>query len=108
MLAVAAFGIGELISDFWDLEGLDANLRIDNVLKESVLYVASRFGHDWVVQRLLERGANISIECGYFGDALQVATHYGFEGTMRLLLENGAEANTQRGFWGSADRKSVV
>lgn len=102
MLAAAAFGIGELISDFWDLEGLDANLRIDNVLKESVLYVASRFGHDWVVQRLLERGADISIECGYFGDALQVATHYGFEGTMRLLLENGAEANTQRGFWGSA------
>jgi ankyrin repeat protein len=55
-----------------------------------------------VVKCLLETGADINFQGGYYGNALQAASHHGHQEVVELLLENGAEINGQGGYFGNA------
>ncbi|KIX01605.1 uncharacterized protein Z518_09331 [Rhinocladiella mackenziei CBS 650.93] len=63
---------------------------------------ASQFGHEKVMQMLLDRGAEINAQGGGYGNALQAASHGGHEKIVRILLDRGVEINAQGGFYGNA------
>jgi hypothetical protein len=66
------------------------------------LQAASRGGYVIFVQLLLEKGAEVNAQGGYWGNALQAASSGGHEAVVRLLLEKGADVNAQGGEWGNA------
>jgi hypothetical protein len=49
----------------------------------SALYAA---GHDQIIQRLLEKGADVNAQCGYYGSALQTASCEGHDQIVRRPL----------------------
>ncbi|KIK64486.1 hypothetical protein GYMLUDRAFT_415104 [Collybiopsis luxurians FD-317 M1] len=51
-----------------------------------------------VVQLLLENGADVNAQGGFYGNALQAAEN---EAVVKLLLEYGADVNAQGGFYGN-------
>ena len=55
-----------------------------------------------VVELLLNKGANVNYQGGYFGNALQAASHAGNIPVVRLLLCRGANVNAQGGKLGNA------
>jgi ankyrin repeat protein len=61
------------------------------------LQAAASGGHTDIVRLLLNHGASINTDHGYFGDALQAASFGGFESTVKVLLDNGAIINTKHG-----------
>jgi hypothetical protein len=68
-----------------------------------LLYAVSLHGYYELVQIiLLEKGANVNAQGGYYGSALQAASAQGHEAVVALLLENGADANMQGGWYGNA------
>lgn len=46
---------------------------------------------------LLEKGAKINAQGGYYGNALQAAIYQENAGIVELLLERGAKVNAQKG-----------
>lgn len=66
------------------------------------LQIAAANGNESLMQLLLDRGADINIQGGYFGSALQAAVINGNESHVQLLLDRGADVNIQGGFHGSA------
>jgi ankyrin repeat protein len=54
------------------------------------------------VTLLLEKGADVNAQGGYYGNALQAAANGGHESVVTLLLENGADVNAQGGYYGNA------
>lgn len=101
MMAAAAFGVGAIVAELWETPGLNPNLRAEDHNGTPALQLASRYGHEWVVRKLLERGADPSLRGGYYGDSLQAAAYHGHTGIVKLLLEKGASCDTQQGYWGS-------
>jgi hypothetical protein len=61
------------------------------------LVIASLFGHNTVVQLLLDRGADVNAQGGEYGNALQAASAEGHELVVKLLLNKGADVNAQGG-----------
>ena len=59
------------------------------------MQAASIGDHTFIVQLLLDQGADVNAQGGLFGGALQAASAGGREGIVRLLLDRGAEANGQ-------------
>ena len=55
-----------------------------------------------VLQILLENGANINAESGFYGNALSGASFIGHVEVVRLLLENGANVNAKGGYYRNA------
>lgn len=55
-----------------------------------------------VVEILLDNGADVNIQGGYYGNALQAASHIGNEKVVKMLLENGADVKAPGGYYGSA------
>lgn len=102
MIAAAAFGVGTIVSELWDASSLNPNLTAEDNYGSTALYIASAFQQEWVVQKLLECGADSFQAGGRFGDSLQAAAVYGNIGIFKLLLVNGAKYDTQLGHWGSA------
>ncbi|KAJ5899266.1 hypothetical protein N7495_004010 [Penicillium taxi] len=51
---------------------------------------------------LLERGADVNAQDGYYGHALQAACSKGHDKIAQMLLEQGADVNSQGGFHGNA------
>ena len=47
-----------------------------------------------MVQILLDTGADVNAQGGYFGNALQAASTKGYEEVVQILLENGADVDT--------------
>ena len=47
-----------------------------------------------MIQLLLNKGADINAQGGYYDSALQIASFQGNEAVIRLLLNEGADANT--------------
>ncbi|KAK7031953.1 ankyrin [Favolaschia claudopus] len=66
------------------------------------LKAAACDGHERIVQLLLESGAEVNVQGGYYGTALQAAAINGSENIMQMLLDRGAEANIEGGEYGSA------
>ena len=55
------------------------------------LVITSLFGHDTVVQLLLDKGTDVNAEGGYYGNALQAASFRGHEQVVKMLLDKGAK-----------------
>jgi ankyrin repeat protein len=55
-----------------------------------------------VVEILLENGADVNAQGGYYGNALQAASHIGNEKVVKMLLQYGANVNVQGGYYGNA------
>ncbi|KAL5114259.1 hypothetical protein ACEQ8H_007868 [Pleosporales sp. CAS-2024a] len=51
---------------------------------------------------LLDAGANVNAQGGYYSNALQAALTYGYKDIVELLLDRGAHVNAQGGFYGNA------
>ena len=58
------------------------------------------------MQLLLDKGAHVNMQHGYYGNALQAAAQHGAEHAsleaIQLLLDKGTDANAQGGFYGNA------
>jgi hypothetical protein len=68
-----------------------------------LLYAVSFHGYYELVQIvLLEEGADVNAQGGYYGNALQAASYRGDEWVVAQLLEKGADVNTQGGEFGNA------
>ncbi|KAJ7019718.1 ankyrin repeat-containing domain protein [Mycena alexandri] len=66
------------------------------------IIVASNYGHFQMTQLLIEHGANVNAQGGYFGSALQAASVRGHINIVQLLIEQGANVNAQGGVYNSA------
>ncbi|KAK2604011.1 hypothetical protein QQS21_003847 [Conoideocrella luteorostrata] len=51
---------------------------------------------------LIDKGADVNAQGGYYGNALQVASYKGHQEIVQLLLEKGADVNAQGGYHGNA------
>jgi ankyrin repeat protein len=72
------------------------------------LVIASLFGHDTVVHLLLDKGADVNAQGGYYGNALQAASFGGHEQVVKMLLDKGANVNAQAGDYGNALQAASV
>jgi ankyrin repeat protein len=59
-------------------------------------------GHFRALQCLLDYGAEVNIETGYYGHALQAASVKGYEPSVKLLLQHGAQVNACSGHFCTA------
>ncbi|GAB1317179.1 NACHT domain-containing protein [Madurella fahalii] len=66
------------------------------------LYFASLSGLIAVAQMLLEKGADVNIQGGHYGNALQAASFKGYNKIVQILLDKGADVNIQGGAYGNA------
>jgi hypothetical protein len=66
------------------------------------LYYAALYGLGEVTRLLLDAGADINAQGGFYGSALQAASEGGHEAVVRLLLDKDADVNIQGGQFGSA------
>ncbi|KAJ7253929.1 ectomycorrhiza-induced ankyrin-domain/NACHT-domain-containing protein [Mycena rebaudengoi] len=66
------------------------------------LYVAACLGIGRIVWELVENGANVNAQGGYYGNALYAASCRGAIEIVHLLLESGADVNAQGGEYGNA------
>jgi len=71
-------------------------------LEEEVLRETSFGGHKQAVKLLLDGGADVNAQGGYYGNALQAASSNGKEAVVKLLLDTGADVNAQGGEYGNA------
>ncbi|KAJ5477775.1 hypothetical protein N7530_003284 [Penicillium desertorum] len=63
---------------------------------------ASTRGHKETVQLLLDQGADVNAQGGWYGNALQAASAGGHKETVKLLLDQGADISAQGGCYGNA------
>jgi ankyrin repeat protein len=68
----------------------------------NALQAASAQGYKAVVRLLLDKGADVNVQCGQYGNALQAASYGGHEAVVRLLLSKDADVNAQGGMYGNA------
>ena len=78
------------------------DLLIDKVKVHSPVYYAAVADLERLVYNLLEQGAEVNAQGGYFVNALQAASYKGHEAIVKVLLEKGAEINAQEGYYGNA------
>jgi ankyrin repeat protein len=64
--------------------------------------VASSGGHEAVVKMLLNKGSEVNVQGGCYGNALQAASFRGHEAVVKMLLNKGAKVNAQGGDYGNA------
>ncbi|KAF7368010.1 Ankyrin [Mycena sanguinolenta] len=78
-----------------------------HVLYGTALHAASFRGRESIVTLLIEMGADINIQGGYFGTALIAASHGGHQHVVQLLLENGADINAVGEVCGTALQAAI-
>jgi hypothetical protein len=66
------------------------------------LYYAALLGLGIVARMLLNKGADVNAQGGYYGNALQAALYRGHEQVVKMLLNKGADVNAQGGHYGNA------
>ena len=95
LLAASAFGFNKIISDWWETAVFDVETRNKDI---SLLQIVAENGHLSIIIILLNKGADVKAQGGYYGNALQAASRYGHEKMVQLLLSKGADVNAQGGF----------
>ena len=66
------------------------------------LYYATLYGLGEVTRLLLNGGADVNAQAGWYGNALQAASSGGYEQVVKLLLDKGANVNAQGGEYDNA------
>jgi len=95
--------LGELSACRWLLEnGYDIDDPSGLCRLGDPLQAAALGNHTEIVQLLLDEGAPVNTDHGYFGDPLQAAAFGGGIETVRLLLEKEPVINTEHGEYGNA------
>jgi len=88
----------------YDLErpwqGSDMMRRLNNI--HPPLYYASFAGLIRSVKSILDKGADVNAQGGYYGNALQAASEGGYDQVVQILLAKGADVNAQGGHYGNA------
>ncbi|OQE41042.1 hypothetical protein PENCOP_c005G03906 [Penicillium coprophilum] len=79
-------------------EGVNLDTRGDR----GALQAASLGSYEGVVEILLEAGADVNAQGGYYGNALQAAAYNGSSETVQILLGASADVNAQAGEFGNA------
>ena len=51
---------------------------------------------------MIQRGANINFESGYYGSALQTAIYRGHDSIVQMLLDFGADPDLGSAYYGNA------
>ena len=96
-----AFGLSKFLKDpalsIMELNQLQKSGRYDYTL----LLFAVDGGYDQIIQLLLDQGADINAQGGYYGNALQSALRSGYDKVVQMLLDKGANINAQGGFYGT-------
>ena len=71
----------------------DATYERGKVSGFTLLIAAARYGHERVVDLLLQRGAEVNLQDSDSWTALMYAARYGHERVVELLLQHGADVN---------------
>jgi ankyrin repeat protein len=79
---------------------IEVNEIDDNGL--APIYYGTVSGNAAIVRMLVERGADVKAQGGYYGNALQAAAFGGHKSIASLLLEYKADVNAQGGSYGNA------
>ena len=82
----------------WNQPNITEGLKI----VASPLYYSSLVGLIESVRLLLEKGADVNAQGGFYGNALQAASYGGHDQLVQRLLEKGADVNAQGGWYGNA------
>jgi serine/threonine protein kinase len=81
---------------------LYAHHRQVNLQQDTALINAVKNGDFGEVRRLLNMGADVNAQGGFYGNALQAASFGGNEAIVRLLLDKGVDVNAKGGYFGNA------
>jgi hypothetical protein len=102
-LYVASFnGLTEIVDLLLFKASADVNAQDGEYGTASALQAAASRGYDKTVELLLDRGADINAEGGFYGTALQAASGESHDRTVELLVDRGADVNAQGGYYGTA------
>ena len=74
----------------------------------SPLYYASLAGITEASYVLLEMGADVNAQGGYYGNALEAASYKGHDAIAKQLIDKGADVNAQGGHHGNALQAASV
>jgi ankyrin repeat domain-containing protein 50 len=77
----------------WLLDSRGADSNAQGGSYGNALNVASYYGHQGIVELLLERGVDVNAQHESHGTALRLASYFGHRGIVELLLERGADVN---------------
>ncbi|CAA9959481.1 Arp Ankyrin repeat protein [Pyrenophora teres f. maculata] len=66
------------------------------------LYYATMLGFSTITRLLLDKGADVNVQGGLYGNALQAASLQGHEQVVKMLLDKGADVNAQGGHYSNA------
>ncbi|KAH7154419.1 ankyrin repeat-containing domain protein [Fusarium sp. MPI-SDFR-AT-0072] len=89
LFLAAVFGIDGLLTFLSESES-DIDWDQRNDLGHTALYLAVATGHLSTVTSLIEKGAELNVECGAYGSPLHVACFRGYQEILERLLQNGA------------------
>ncbi|KAF4503620.1 ankyrin 1 [Fusarium agapanthi] len=91
LFLAAVFGIDGLLAL---IAGSESDIGWDqrNGLGHTALYLAVATGHLSTVTALIEKGAELNVECGAYGSPLHVACFRGYQDIVEKLLQHGASS----------------
>ncbi|KAG9764079.1 hypothetical protein KCU73_g1119, partial [Aureobasidium melanogenum] len=94
--AACVFGLDGILNEFEmnTLGQIDWDRK--NSLNQTGLYLAAAMGHERIIRKLLQHGADINAECPKRGNPVAAACFVGHLTSVRLLLENGASVPTSK------------
>jgi ankyrin repeat protein len=106
VFAVCKFGFDWILSR-WLMNGC-VKTDLENLNKDSLLYIASGNGQTGAVTVLVKAGADVNHLNGNRGTALQIAAAGGFRSIVEVLLEHGADVNLVAGRYGTALQAAAI
>ncbi|KAL9095787.1 MAG: hypothetical protein Q9165_001784 [Trypethelium subeluteriae] len=81
---------------------LNTEVNLEDSEHRTPLHYAAEYGHGMVVKLLLDMGADVNAQGGWYGHALQAAVVHGHEMVVKRLIVMGADVNAQGGWYGNA------